>query len=66
MAEVLGRIKDTTDDGWERVFREPISAGFVDENGVCHGISYSLELESRGSTDTVLLAKQINPHQDII
>lgn len=39
MAEVLGYIKNQTHGNWHRVYREPISAGFVGEDGECHGRS---------------------------
>jgi hypothetical protein len=53
MAEMLMHIKNQTFGNWERVFREPISAGFVDGSR-CHGKSESLGLESRPE-DTILL-----------
>jgi len=59
MAEVLGRIKDSTRGNWSRVWREPISAGFVGIDNCCHGKSETLGLESRDE-DTILLAKQFN------
>lgn len=58
MAEVLGSIKNQTHGDWRRVFREPVSAGFVDGKGNCYGESESMGLESR-EEDTHLLAKQI-------
>ena len=58
MAEVLGRIKNQTHGNWERVFREPISAGFVDRKGNCYGESATLGLVSREHEDTELLAEQ--------
>jgi len=58
MAEVLGGIKNHTHGNWERVRREPISAGFIDRNDNCFGKSETLGVESRGTDDTVLLAEQ--------
>lgn len=57
IAEVLGRMKNQTHGNWERVFREPVSAGFVDSAGTCHGESESLGLKSLFE-DTEILAKQ--------
>ncbi len=59
MAEVLGHIKNQTHGNWKRVFRAPISAGFVDIHGNCIGASETLGLKSRPE-DTALLAKQGN------
>lgn len=58
MAEVLCMIKNHTHGNWKRVFREPISAGFVDTNGNCFGNSETLGLESRKIEDTTLLHEQ--------
>ena len=58
MAEVLGCIKNHTHGNWKRVFREPISAGFVNANGDCFGKSETLNLDSRMETDSNLLAEQ--------
>lgn len=55
MAEVLGYIKNQSFGDWERVRREPISAGFV-QDGVCYGRSVTLGLSSREGIDTKLLA----------
>jgi len=57
MAEVLGRIKNQTHGNWQRVFREPVSAGLVDENGICYGESETLGLSSR-EEDTAILRAQ--------
>ena len=54
MAEVLGCIKNHTYDPWERVFREPVSAGFVSHDGKCYGESVTLRLKSR-IEDSILL-----------
>ena len=58
MAEVLCRIKNHTHGNWRRVFRNPISAGFVDINCNCFGKSETLGIESRGAVDTSLLHEQ--------
>ena len=58
MAEVLDGIKNHTQGNWERVFRYPVSAGFVDHTGTCHGLSETLGLEANGSRDTELLTQQ--------
>ena len=57
MAEALGRIKDQTHSNWKRVFRKPVSAGFVDSKGTCFGQSVTLGLDSRRK-DSELLAEQ--------
>lgn len=62
MAEVLGRIKDQTTGNWTRIFRNPVSAGFV-ENGRCHGRSETLKLEARPEDSDILNAYFQNPHQ---
>lgn len=59
MAEVLPHIKNQTYGRWERVYRKPISAGFVDQNWICYGCSESLDLISRPE-DTKLLAEQMS------
>ena len=58
MAEMLGFIKNQSYGDWERVFRLPISAGFVDKNNKCFGESVTLKLKSRGKVDTDLLKKE--------
>lgn len=57
MAEVLGCIKNHTRDPWIRVMREPISAGFVSQDGKCYGESITLNLKSRVE-DSLLLKLQ--------
>ncbi len=57
MAEVLGCIKNQTSVPWERVMREPISAGFVDQSANCYGESITLRLKSR-EEDSILLQLQ--------
>ena len=58
MAEALGAIKNTTGKNWHRVYRRPVSAGFVGPTGTCFGVSESLGLKSRGQEDTDVLARQ--------
>ena len=58
MAEVLGYIKNQTSDPWERVMREPVSAGFVGKEGDCYGYSITLGLKSRPLADSILLTLQ--------
>jgi hypothetical protein len=53
MAEALACVRNQTYGDWRRIERQPISAGFV-TNGVCHGKSETLKLESKES-DTFLL-----------
>ena len=57
MAEVLGYIKKQTCGNWERVFRQPVSAGFV-TNNACHGSSESLSLKSEPGDTDLLRAQQ--------
>lgn len=57
MAEMLGRIKNQTQGAWRRVMRQPVAAGFVNEQFECHGFSETLKLSARPE-DTGLLAKQ--------
>lgn len=54
MAEVLGRIKDQSYGSWRRVYREPIAAGFI-TGTCCHGRSETLNLDSRGRLDEMLI-----------
>jgi len=53
MAELLCHIKDQTDGQWKRIYREPISAGFI-KDGKCVGESETLSLVS-DPTDTLLI-----------
>lgn len=63
MAEVLGYIKNQTHGNWSRVFRKPISAGFI-EGGKCCGMSESLKLKARPEDTALLLAQgRISPSQ---
>lgn len=39
---------------WEREYKKPVSAGFID-GMKCHGRSETLNLDSRGERDTLLL-----------
>ena len=56
-AEVLSNIrylKNGDPRNWERIYRAPVAAGFTD--GVtCYGRSESLNLDSRGKIDTMLM-----------
>lgn len=56
MAEAIQAIRFGPERDWKRKFRggEVIAAGFV-TNGECHGRSETLDLDSRGMLDTVLL-----------
>jgi len=56
MAEAIQGIRNKTHGDWERIYRKPISAGFV-ENGKCFGRSETLGLEAR-KDDTALLRYQ--------
>lgn len=59
IAEVLGCIRNHTHgNNWVRVGRIPVSAGFVNTDGACHGESITLNLKSRPEKDTELLAVQ--------
>ena len=58
MAEMISRIKNHTHGSWERISRKPISAGFITVEGECYGRSETLNLDSRGVTDTVLFDMQ--------
>jgi len=59
MAESLVRIKNTTGNGWRRVHRTPIAAGFISAYGTCYGESLTLKLSSRKDEDTKLLKQSI-------
>ena len=60
MAEVIRHIRDQTYGNWKRVPRDPVSAGLVDANGKCYGMSESLGLKSLGAKDTKLLKSQMS------
>ena len=55
MAEAIKSIKNQTTGGWRRVYRKPISAGFVNVGRNCTGRSETLNLKSRKEIDTALL-----------
>lgn len=49
------RVRDPNNHReWNRKYKEPVSAGFVD-GMKCHGRSETLDLGSRGEQDTLLL-----------
>ena len=52
-AEALEGIRDADYGNWQRVFRKPVSAGFI-QNGFCHGRSESLGLDSRPQDTDIL------------
>jgi len=52
-AEVLSMIRVHKGRNWERVYREPISAGFTDGKA-CYGRSESLGLNSEVTDDALL------------
>ena len=54
MAEMLARIKNQSGGQWERVRRNPIAAGFTDGK-TCYGRSETLNLDSRGRLDAMLI-----------
>jgi hypothetical protein len=54
IAEVICRIRNQSFGEWQRIYRDPVSAGFV-EGGKCVGMSESLNLRSR-QQDTALLS----------
>ena len=53
--ETLRDMRDKTHGNWSRIYRNPISAGFVNNRFECFGRSETLNLGSRGSIDTILL-----------
>jgi len=58
-AESLEALRTDDEHGqWQRMYRQPISAGFVDLLGHCFGRSETLDLDSRKQDDTALLHKQ--------
>lgn len=59
-AEVLSMIKvdGRGPNDWNREFRKPVSAGFIDQQGNCHGKSETLRLNSR-KEDTAIYKAQI-------
>ncbi len=63
-AEVQRHIRNSTVGNWTRIYREPISAGFVTflKDGItCFGNSETLNLVSR-EKDTELLRNQLEGH----
>lgn len=56
MNEAIGAIRIGYENDWSRKYRQgkAISAGFITE-GICHGRSETLNLDSRGDADTELL-----------
>lgn len=59
LAEILSYIKVWQGNEWDRLFKKPISAGFVDRDWNCYGRSETLNLDSCPVEDTALLAKQM-------
>ena len=58
-AEGIDRVRSKSWGDWKRVYRRPISAGFVDSNNKCHGLSETLNLKSRPE-DTDILRGQLH------
>ena len=58
MYEAITAIRFGSDQNWNRKLRlsKAISAGFVD-GGECYGRSETLNIESRGDLDTLLLGE---------
>lgn len=54
MHEAVCGIRHGSGGNWRRLYAEAISAGFID-NGNCHGRSETLDLDSRGDLDSILL-----------
>jgi hypothetical protein len=54
MAEMLEGIRNQTYGNWERIYRKPVAAGFINEKFECYGSSESLGVVSR-KQDTQLL-----------
>lgn len=62
MMEVLEGVKNQTHGKWERIFRKPISAGFItatDTGIYCHGDSQTLGLSCRTKEDNEHLKKML-------
>ena len=57
MADSLQSIKMSDGRSWIRIYRKPISAGFIDKSLRCFGRSETLGLKSRVDIDTVLLKR---------
>ena len=58
MAEAIQGIRNQSFGNWERIYRKPISAGFIDNYGLCYGKSESLDLKSR-PVDSEIFGKQL-------
>lgn len=58
MAGVLEMTRASLYGPIQLVSRRPISAGFVDNHGKCHGRSETLNLDSKGELDTLILRLQ--------
>lgn len=58
MAEMLRHIKNQSHGNWNRVRREPIAAGFTDGKR-CWGRSETLNLDSRGRLDEMLIGETL-------
>lgn len=54
MVNGLKTFKHGNHREWERSYKEPIAAGFTDGK-TCHGRSESLNLDSRGRIDELLI-----------
>jgi hypothetical protein len=54
MVSSLKSFKNHNPRDWERHYKEPIAAGFTDGKA-CHGRSETLNLESRGRLDEMLI-----------
>lgn len=57
MADTVNHLKTwdhSRHNHWERHYKEPIAAGFTDGK-VCHGRSETLNLDSRGRIDEMLI-----------
>ncbi|MFM0165700.1 hypothetical protein PQR39_35390 [Paraburkholderia sediminicola] len=54
MHEAVCGIRHGAGHNWRREYAEAISAGFID-GGKCHGRSDTLDLDSRGELDAILL-----------
>ncbi len=55
MFEAIYRVKNNMSGMWSRNWRIPVSAGFINSVGECHGESITMNLTSRGEEDTLLL-----------
>lgn len=53
-ANAVSRLKDQAHGNWKRIDREVISAGFTDGK-TCFGRSETLNLDSRGRLDEMLI-----------